>query len=47
MKLTKSLEGKRVKDDELSPEICLYIKQWVKEHSEEINKIILENSKKK
>lgn len=38
---------KKSKDAELSPEICLYIKQWVKAHSEEINRSILENIKKK
>lgn len=38
---------KKSKDAELTPEIGLYIKQWVKEHSDEINRSILENIKKK
>lgn len=37
---------KKSTDTELSPEICLYVKKWVKEHSEEIHKYMVEEIRK-
>ncbi len=34
-------------NDELSLEVQLFIKRWIKEHSDEINKSIIEKTKNK